>query len=281
MTEQPSPLVATGLRVELDKQTIIRKLDFEVRPGLFTAIVGPNGCGKSTLLRTLIKLLTPAEGRVELDGRDLRSRSPREVAKRVALLPQSAIAPSGISVRELVARGRYPHQGLLRQWSREDERAVDGALAATGITEFADRLVEDLSGGQRQRAWAAMVLAQQTDVVLLDEPTTFLDIAHQYALLELVRELVADQGRTIVAVLHDLQQAARYADHLVVMKDGAVVVEGPPRDVLTPALVAEVFGIAARLITDEVTGAVIVIPEALPRPDVSMIRPLHRPVAVG
>ncbi|NNH68972.1 ABC transporter ATP-binding protein [Nocardia uniformis] len=281
MTETFSPLTATGLRVELDRQTVIPGLDFQVRQGLFTAIVGPNGCGKSTLLRTLIRLLTPVAGRVELDGRDMRGRSARDVARRVALLPQSASAPSGISVRDLVARGRYPHQGLLRQWSRDDERAVDGALTATGLIELADRLVEDLSGGQRQRAWVAMVLAQQTTIALLDEPTTFLDIAHQYALLELVRELVATQGRTIVAVLHDLQQAARYADHLVVMKDGNIIVEGPPRAVLTPDLVTDVFGITCRLITDERTGAVIVVPDALPRPDVSMIPPLNLPVEVG
>ncbi|WP_327151046.1 ABC transporter ATP-binding protein [Nocardia sp. NBC_01329] len=281
MTMELPRLVATGLRVELEKKAIIPGLDFAVRRGLFTAIVGPNGCGKSTLLRTLIKLLIPAEGQVELDGRDIRRRSARDIATQVALLPQSAIAPNGISVRDLVARGRYPHQGLLRQWSRADENAVNGALAATGMDEFADRLVEELSGGQRQRVWVAMVLAQQTDIALLDEPTTFLDISHQYSLLQLVRELVSTQGRTVVAVLHDLQQAARYADHLVVMKDGSIVAEGAPRTVLTPELVTEVFGIACRLINDEVTGAVIVVPDALPRPDVSMISSLSRAAEAG
>lgn len=268
MTQENAALVATGLRVELDKHVIIPDLDFAVRPGLFTAIVGPNGCGKSTLLRTLIKLLPPAAGRIELDGHDIRHRSAKDVAKRVALLPQSPTAPNGISVRELVARGRYPHQGFLRQWSRADEQAVEAALSATGMTEFADRLAEELSGGQRQGAWVAMVLAQETEIALLDEPTSFLDIAHQYSLLELVRELVTGQGRTVVAVLHDLQQAARYADHLVVMKQGGIVAQGAPQAVLTPALIAEVFGIDCHLITDEATGSIIVVPDSPPRPAV-------------
>jgi len=267
-------LEATGLRVDLDGATILPELSLEVAPGKLTAIIGPNGCGKSTLLRTLIRLLKPAEGGVALDGKDIAHAHSKALARRMALLPQSAHAPSGITVRDLVARGRFPHTGLLRQWTPADDVAVAGALEATGLQDWGERHVDGLSGGQRQRVWVAMLLAQQTNVVLLDEPTTYLDIAHQYALLELVKEMSTGQGRTVVAVLHDLQQAAHYADELVVMKAGRVVAQGAPSAILSAELIAEVFGLACHLVVDDATGTVLVVPDRPGRPDLSAIPPL-------
>lgn len=243
-------LVARDVTIGYDKKTISEHLDLEVPEGRFTAIIGPNACGKSTLLRALSRLLKPGRGEVLLDGRDIHSRPAREVARRLGLLPQSSIAPDGITVAELVARGRFPHQKLIRQWSAGDEDAVVAAMAATGVTELSGELVDTLSGGQRQRVWVAMVLAQQTPIVLLDEPTTFLDIAHQIELLELCVRLNREQGTTMVAVLHDLNQAARYADHLVVMKSGRIVAQGDPREVMTAELVEDVFGLGCRIIDD-------------------------------
>ncbi|ORL38634.1 iron-dicitrate transporter ATP-binding subunit, partial [Prescottella equi] len=240
-------------------------LDVEIPDGGFTVIVGPNACGKSTLLRGLARLLTPQSGSVLLDGRAISSYPAKEVARRLGLLPQTSIAPDGITVADLVARGRYPHQKLLRQWSGEDEDAVVGAMAATRVTELSARLVDELSGGQRQRVWVAMVLAQQTPLVLLDEPTTFLDIAHQIELLELCRELNETSGRTLVAVLHDLNHACRYASHIIAMKEGAIVAEGAPSDIVTEHLVEDVFGLPCRIIDDPVTHTPLVIPLGRPR----------------
>jgi ABC-type cobalamin/Fe3+-siderophores transport system ATPase subunit len=273
--DTPDGIEARGLDVEIDRTPILHDVDLRIRPGAFTAVVGPNGCGKSTFLRTLVRLLRPAGGRVDLDGRDLRAWPARQAARRIALLPQSAQAPAGITVRDLVARGRFPHQSLLRQWSADDERAVSGALAAVGMTDLAERLVDDLSGGQRQRVWIGMVLAQQTEIVLLDEPTTFLDIAHQLEVLELARALVTEQGRTVVAVLHDLQQAARYADELVVLSHGRVVAQGTPDGILTRELLADVFGVQARLLRDEV-GGLLVVPYGASPPDLSSVPPAVR-----
>nr|WP_034605104.1 ABC transporter ATP-binding protein [Cellulosimicrobium composti] len=256
---------ADGITVGYDDRVIARGLDVSIPDGSFTVIVGPNACGKSTLLRALSRLLKPSRGQVVLDGRSISSIPAKEVARRLGLLPQSSIAPEGITVADLVARGRYPHQTLLRQWSREDEAAVLGALAATGTTGLADRLVDELSGGQRQRVWVAMVLAQETPILLLDEPTTFLDIAHQIELLELCTDLNRDRGHTLVAVLHDLNHACRYATHLIAMKDGAIVAEGAPGDVVTAALVEDVFGLPCRIIPDPVTGTPLVVPEGRPR----------------
>ena len=199
---------------------------------------------------------------VLLDGRDIHSLPARQVARRLGLLPQSSIAPDGITVADLVARGRFPHQKLIRQWSAADEAAVIAAMAATGVTDLSGELVETLSGGQRQRVWVAMVLAQQTPIVLLDEPTTFLDIAHQIELLELCVRLNREQGTTMVAVLHDLNQAARYADHVVVMKAGRIVDQGEPRTVVTAELIEDVFGLACRIIDDPETGTPLVIPRS-------------------
>ena len=263
-------LSAKDVTIGYDRKTISEHLDLDVPAGRFTAVIGPNACGKSTLLRALSRLLKPHAGEVLLDGRDIHARPAKEVARRLGLLPQSSIAPDGISVAELVARGRFPHQKLIRQWSAADEAAVVAAMAATGVTELSGELVDTLSGGQRQRVWVAMVLAQQTPIVLLDEPTTFLDIAHQIELLELCVRLNREQDTTMVAVLHDLNQACRYADHVVVMKEGRIVVQGDPRSVVTAELIEDVFGLGCRIIDDPETGTPLVIPRSGVSPRASM-----------
>jgi iron complex transport system ATP-binding protein len=252
-------VAARDVTIGYDKRVISRDLSVEIPDGSFTAIIGPNACGKSTLLRALARILVPTAGQVVLDGKAIGSYRSKQVARRLGLLPQSSLAPDGIRVADLVARGRAPHQSLIQQWRAEDERAVEDAMAATGVADLAGRLVDELSGGQRQRVWVAMLLAQQTDILLLDEPTTFLDIAHQYELLELFRDL-HDQRRTIVAVLHDLNQAARYAGHLIVMKDGDVVATGRPEEVINETLVQDVFGLRALVVDDPVTGTPSVVP---------------------
>lgn len=254
-----SVLSAQQLTVGYGGEPVIPSLSLDVQPGDFMVIVGPNGCGKSTLLKTLARVVRPASGRVDLDGQDVHRMRGRQAARRVSLLPQSAAAPEGITVAELVARGRHPHHTLLKQWSADDERAVARAMERTQLTGLADTSVDSLSGGQRQRVWVAMVLAQDTEVVLLDEPTTFLDIAHQYELLELFADLNAE-GRTIVAVLHDLNQAARFASRLVVMHEGRVHGDGPPAEVLTSELVHEVFGLGADVVDDPQSGTPMVVP---------------------
>ncbi|WAA67673.1 ABC transporter ATP-binding protein [Microbacterium oxydans] len=260
MTESPSSrLRAEGVTIGYDRRIISTDLSVSIPDGSFTVIVGPNACGKSTLLRTLSRLLAPESGQVLLEGKAIHSYRAKEVARRVGLLPQSSLAPDGIRVADLVGRGRYPHQTLLRPWTDADTVAVDAAMAATGVTELSGRLVDELSGGQRQRVWVAMVLAQQTPLLLLDEPTTFLDIAHQIELLELFTDL-HDDGSTLVAVLHDLNHAARYATHLIAMKDGAVVAEGRPDDVVTAELVEEVFGLPCVVVPDPITGKPSVVP---------------------
>jgi iron complex transport system ATP-binding protein len=240
---------------------ISEELSVAVPDNSFTVIVGPNACGKSTLLRALSRLLSPSQGKIVLDGKDLAAYRPKEAARLVGLLPQSSTAPEGITVEDLVGRGRYPHQGFIRQWSAADQDAVDRAMAATNIAPLASRRVEELSGGQRQRVWAAMALAQETDLLLLDEPTTYLDIAHQIDLLDLFADL-HEQGRTLVAVLHDLNHAARYATHLIAMKDGAIVAQGAPTEIVTAELVHEVFGLRCRVVEDPATGTPLVVPEA-------------------
>lgn len=259
-TPAPARLRGEALTLAYDERVISRGLDVRVPDGSFTVIVGPNACGKSTLLRALARLLRPEHGEVYLDDAPIRSRPAKETSRRLALLPQQPTAPDGITVVDLVARGRFPHQRFLRQWSPQDEAAVRRAMAATGVGDLADRLAGELSGGQRQRVWLAMVLAQDTPLLLLDEPTTFLDVAHQIDVLDLCRDLHEDEGRTLVAVLHDLNHAARYATHLIAMRDGEVVAEGSPRDVVTEPLVAEVLGLACRVVDDPVTGAPLVLP---------------------
>ncbi len=258
-------LAAESVTLAYDGAEIVRDLSVRIEPGSFTIIIGPNACGKSTLLRGLSRLLAPRAGNIVLDGRAITELPAKEVARRLGLLPQSAIAPEGITVRELVGRGRYPHQNLFRQWSAADDAAVDEALAATGTTQLASRAVEALSGGQRQRVWVAMVLAQQTDLLLLDEPTTFLDVAHQVELMELFAEL-NERGRTIVAVLHDLNHAARHASRIVAMRNGRILAEGPPAEVITSERVQEVFGLANVVVDDPVTGGPLVVPLRARRP---------------
>ncbi|QZN85269.1 ABC transporter ATP-binding protein [Cellulomonas sp. C5510] len=261
MTGTPAapPLATDAVTLAYDRLVVARDLTVAVPAGSFTVIIGPNGCGKSTLLRALARTLRPRAGRVLLDGTPMGSLRSRAIARRLALLPQGPIAPEGITVGDLVARGRYPHQGLLRQWSADDARAVDAAMAATEVTELRVRDVADLSGGQRQRAWLAMALAQETDLLLLDEPTTFLDIAHQYEVMDLCARL-HEEGRTLVAVLHDLNQAARYGTHVIAMQDGRVVAEGAPGEVITAELVRDVFGLASRVVPDPETGTPMVVP---------------------
>jgi iron complex transport system ATP-binding protein len=253
-------LVARDLTLGYAEQPVVRSLDLAVPDGATTVIVGANGCGKSTLLRGLGRLLRPAGGEVLLDGRSIHRTSTRDVARALGLLPQSPVAPEGLTVVELVSRGRAPHQGAFRRRSGADDEAVARALALTGTADLAARPVDELSGGQRQRVWVAMALAQETDLLLLDEPTTFLDVAHQIELLDLLADLNASRGLTVVMVLHDLNLAARYGDHLVALRDGRVVAAGTPSEVVTPQLVQDVFGLRAQVITDPVSSTPLVVP---------------------
>lgn len=259
MPVTPRTLVAEDLRLAYDDRVVVDGLSVEIPPGSFTVVIGPNACGKSTLLRALARTLTPRAGRVLLDGTPLSELHTKEVARRLALLPQSPLAPDAITVEDLVARGRFPYQRLFRQWSAEDAAAVAAAMTATGVTDLADRAVNELSGGQRQRVWLAMALAQDTPLLLLDEPTTFLDIAHQYEVLDLCAQL-HEEGRTLVAVLHDLNQAARYATHLIAMEGGRIAAQGSPADVLTADRVRDVFGLACQVVPDPETGTPMVVP---------------------
>ncbi|GAA1919159.1 ABC transporter ATP-binding protein [Nocardioides lentus] len=253
-------LSVQGVTLGYGDRTVVTDLDLAVPPGSITAIVGANACGKSTLLRSMARLLAPREGRVLLDGKDLHRLPTREVARVLGLLPQSPVAPEGIAVADLVSRGRHPHQRVLARWSGKDDEAVASALEVTGTTELADRSVDELSGGQRQRVWIAMALAQETDVLLLDEPTTFLDVAHQVDVLDLLTELNRERGTTVVMVLHDLNLAARYADHLVAVREGRLHAAGPPAEVLTATVVEEVFGMRSHVVPDPVSGAPMVLP---------------------
>ncbi|AFR09252.1 ABC transporter ATP-binding protein [Nocardiopsis alba] len=253
-------LLVEDLTLGYRDRTVIDSLDLGVPPGRITAIVGANACGKSTLLRSMSRLLSPKEGRVLLDGREVHRMPSKELARTLGLLPQSPIAPEGITVGDLVGRGRHPHQRVLSRWSREDDEAVAAALDSTGTADLVDRAVDELSGGQRQRVWIAMALAQRTDLLLLDEPTTFLDVSHQVEVLDLLTDLNRTLGTTIVLVLHDLNLAARYADHLVALADGRLYAEGEPERVLTPETVEAVFGLRSRIITDPTSGRPMMLP---------------------
>ncbi|GLQ57885.1 ABC transporter ATP-binding protein [Devosia nitrariae] len=253
-------LAATGMHLAYGTREVVADLDLAVPPGKLTVIVGANACGKSTVLRGLARLLAPTHGTVLLDGKSIHAMPTREVATILGVLPQSPTAPESILVADLVGRGRYPHQGWFRRWSTEDDAAVAEALAATDSLELAKRPVDELSGGQRQRVWIAMALAQETDLLLLDEPTTFLDINHQVEVLDLLTDLVRNRGRTVVVVLHDLNLACRYADHIVAMKAGRLVAEGRPADVVTEDLVREVFSMACRVVLDPVSHTPMIVP---------------------
>ncbi|MFJ6614477.1 ABC transporter ATP-binding protein [Streptomyces sp. NPDC091289] len=252
-------LAARGITVGYGDRTVIDQLDVAIPPGVITTIIGPNGCGKSTLLRTLTRLLKPAGGTVVLDGEDIGRLRTRDVAKKLGLLPQAPVAPEGLTVADLVARGRHPHQSWLRQWSSDDADVVQRALAMTGVADLADRPVDSLSGGQRQRVWISMTLAQGTDLLLLDEPTTYLDLAHAIDVLDLVDDL-HESGCTVVMVLHDLNLATRYSDNLVVMRAGAILAQGHPRDVITAELLYEAFGLQAKVIDDPVGDRPLIVP---------------------
>jgi ABC-type cobalamin/Fe3+-siderophores transport system ATPase subunit len=256
-------LSGQSLSLGYANKRIAEDLNIAIPPGSFTAIIGPNGCGKSTLLRTLCRLLKPLQGEVWLNGKAIHQYPTKEVARQIGLLPQTAIAPEGITVTELVSRGRYPHQSLLKQWSQADQFAIDHAMQVTGITELANHLVDELSGGQRQRVWIAMVLAQDTPLILLDEPTTYLDITHQIELLELFSALNQRSGRTLVAVLHDINHACRYASHLIALNKGNVIAEGKPADIVTPALMKAVFDLDCMVIDDPVTHTPLIVPHRI------------------
>lgn len=252
-------LTAREITLRYGDRVVSTRLSLDIPDGAFTAIVGPNACGKSTLLSALVRLLRPDSGQVELDGRDIGGYATKALARQLGFLPQDPLAPDDIKVRRLVGRGRFPHQSMLALWSAADEEAVTVAMAAAGVADLAGRPVQELSGGQRQRVWMAMVLAQQTSCLLLDEPTSFLDITHQYQLLALLARL-RNEGRTVVAVLHDINQACRFADHLVAMKDGRVVAEGDPGDIVDAALIKDVFDLSSVIIPDPVTGTPMVVP---------------------
>ena len=242
------------------ERTVLDALNVDIKRGTVTSIVGPNGCGKSTLLRTMSRLLNPTKGEIVLDGKSIHDIPTRKLATQLGLLPQSPIAPDGIVVADLVGRGRTPHQGILGRWSQQDYDIVAEALETTGISDLAERSIDELSGGQRQRVWIAMALAQRTDTLLLDEPTTYLDVKHQLDVLDLLTELNRDRGTTIVMVLHDLNLAARYSDELVAVSGGKVFAHGHPREVITKENVKSVFGIDSVIITDPVSDQPAVMP---------------------
>jgi iron complex transport system ATP-binding protein len=253
-------LAANQLTLAYDQKPIIKDLDLEIPTGQITVLVGANGCGKSTLLRGLARLLKPRQGSVYLDGKAITKLSSQTIAKRLGILPQNPVAPEGLTVKDLVAQGRYPHQTWWQQWSNEDEYHVEKALETTRMTHLADRDLDTLSGGQRQRAWIAIALAQNTDILLLDEPTTFLDLAYQIEVLDLLTQLNQEEGKTIVMVLHELNLACRYADYLVAMREGQIYAQGTPQAVMTQTMVEVVFNLKCRIIPDPVTTTPMCIP---------------------
>ncbi|MDH6678612.1 iron complex transport system ATP-binding protein [Rhodococcus sp. LBL1] len=262
-TAPPTPaprLVAENLTLGYGDRVIVEGLDVEIPTGVITTVIGPNGCGKSTMLRALGRLLKPRAGTVLLDGKAIGTMRTKDVARTLGMLPQSPVAPEGLTVADLVARGRHPHQSWIRQWSSDDEGEVARALALTGVADLADRPVDQLSGGQRQRAWISMALAQGTDILLLDEPTTYLDLSHSVEVLDLVDRMHEEMGRTVIMVLHDLNLAVRYSDHLIVMSQGRIVASGSPQDVISSELLDEVFGLEAAVIDDPVSDRPLIVP---------------------
>ncbi|WP_082553494.1 ABC transporter ATP-binding protein [Phycicoccus sp. Root101] len=274
-TDSADPSAATGSRLRAEDVTlsyrdrvVVDHVSTAIPDGKITVVVGANACGKSTLLRGMARLLTPSSGQVVLDGASIHAMPTREVARRLGLLPQNPVCPEGVTVVDLVGRGRTPHHGRFQRWSADDELAVARALEATHTLDLADRVVDELSGGQRQRVWIAMALAQETDLLLLDEPTTYLDVAHQVDVLDLLAELNATRGTTVVMVLHELNLAARYADHVVALLDGTVVASGPPAEVITEESVLRVFGMRCRVVPDPVAHTPMVVPVGRHRPQV-------------
>lgn len=259
-TGTPCKIVAERLDLAYDKRLIVKQLDLDIPVARFTALLGPNGSGKSTILRALAALMKPAGGSIVLDGRDLSHLSSREIARKVGVLAQGPLAPEGLTVKDLVRQGRYPHQTIFSRWRREDQEACDEALSLTGMTHLANHALDTLSGGQRQRAWIAMTLAQQGDTILLDEPTTYLDLEHQIELMKLITKLVEQRRKTVIAVLHDLNQAARYAHNIVLLKDGVVRAKGTPDTVISADIVADVFKVRTLVIRDPVSGTPLCIP---------------------
>ena len=253
-------LRANDVTLGYGDRAVVEKLSVRIPDHRITAVVGPNACGKSTLLRGMARLLRPSAGSVLLDGEAIHHRPTKAVARTLGLLPQSPVSPEGVTVVDLVSRGRHPHQGMFGRWSAADERAVAEAMTLTGIVDLAERVVDELSGGQRQRAWIAMALAQETDLLLLDEPTTYLDVAHQVEMLDLLADLNDRRGATIVMVLHDLNLATRYAHNLVALREGRVVAEGPPGEVVTEDNVRAIFGLDSRVVTDPVSHTPLVVP---------------------
>ncbi|MCZ4079878.1 ABC transporter ATP-binding protein [Rhodococcus sp. H36-A4] len=253
-------LVAEDLTLGYGDRIVVENLGLEVRTGVITTVIGPNGCGKSTLLRALGRLLKPKSGRVVLDGKAISSMRTKDVARVLGMLPQAPVAPEGLTVADLVSRGRHPNQSWIRQWSSDDESEVANALELTGVGDLADRPVDELSGGQRQRAWISMALAQGTDILLLDEPTTYLDLAHSLEVLDLIDRLHEDLGRTVIMVLHDLNLAIRYSDQIIVMSQGKIVEAGRPQDVISEKLLLDVFGLEARVIEDPVSDRPLIVP---------------------
>ncbi|GIV97591.1 MAG: iron-enterobactin transporter ATP-binding protein [Herpetosiphonaceae bacterium] len=276
-----SMLEAEQLSLGYDGPAIVDQLNLVVTAGSMTVLVGPNGCGKSTLLRGLARILKPRSGAVYLDGKIIQKLPTREVALRLGFLPQSPLAPEGMTVRDLIAQGRFPHQRWFQQWTVEDERITTQVLEMTDLTDLAGRQLDTLSGGQRQRAWIAMALAQNTDILLLDEPTTYLDLAHQLEVLQLLQRLNKQEGRTIVMVLHDLNLAARYADTIVALCAGKVVAAGKPWSVMTPEMLRQVFGVEAAIVKDPVNGAPICIPHGLVGAALSQESALEQVVYAG
>ncbi|MGW4532169.1 ABC transporter ATP-binding protein [Nocardia sp. NPDC004340] len=253
-------LAAESLTLGYGERIIVDGLSVDIEPGLITTVIGPNGCGKSTLLRSLGRLLRPKAGRVLLDGKAIATMKTKDIARVVGMLPQTPVAPEGLTVADLVARGRHPHQSWLRQWSADDETEVLAALEQTGIADLAGRTLDELSGGQRQRAWISMALAQGTDILLLDEPTTYLDLTHALEVLDLVDRLHDDLGRTVVMVLHDLNLAIRYSDRLIVMRDGRIEAQGAPADIINAELLLDVFNLRAEVLEDPVSGRPMIVP---------------------
>ncbi|RKN84953.1 ABC transporter ATP-binding protein [Paenibacillus ginsengarvi] len=277
-----SRLFAEKLHIAYGDKVIVDQLDLSIPEGRITALVGANGSGKSTILKTMARIMKPQKGGVFLDGKSIHQMQTKEVAKQLAILPQNPVAPEGLTVSELVAFGRFPHQRGFGSLGKEDKEMVAWALDVTGMTDFADRPIEQMSGGQRQRAWIAMALAQGTDILFLDEPTTFLDMAHQLEVLKLLERLNREEGRTIVMVVHDLNHATGYAHHIVAIKRGQVIYEGSPSEVVHPEMLHEVFAIRADVIPDPRTGKPLCLPYDLAgEDDDGVVHYTHRPAETG